>query len=86
MRARPTTTTTNIMIYGKILENYMKNMGNIRQRWAHNGPFELLSRQAWGTGAPFVAALYVIFFGYLRIGDTIQRRESMLWGISQVSQ
>ena len=29
------------MIYGKILENYMKNMGNIWPKWAHNGPFEL---------------------------------------------
>ena len=31
------------MIYGKILENYMKNIGKIRRKWAHNGPFETIS-------------------------------------------
>ena len=36
-----TTTTTTTMIYGKILENYMKHMPNICPKWAHNGPFEL---------------------------------------------
>jgi len=31
------------MIYGKIRENYRKHMGNIWEKWVHNGPFEAIS-------------------------------------------
>ena len=37
--SQTTTTTPTIMIYGKIWEKHRKNIG--KNKWAHNGPFEL---------------------------------------------
>ena len=53
-------------------------MGKICEKLAHNGPFELLSRQAWVTGAPIFEAIeqHLLIVSTLLCGTALASRFS----------
>ena len=56
MEPTPGPRGSSTMIYGRILENYMKNMPKICLKWAQNGPFEL-SAGLGSIGNEFAASI-----------------------------